>query len=59
MNWHPRGAPVLALDRAGNELGDAVVTAVRQSKKNDQTAVVTIEVPREWSMRARSFKLQT
>jgi Fe-S-cluster-containing hydrogenase component 2 len=54
-----KGVTVTALDRAGNELGDAVVTAVRQSKRNDQTAVITIEVPREWSMRARSFKLKT
>jgi hypothetical protein len=53
-----KGETVTALDRAGNALGDAVVTAVRQSKKNDQTVVVTIEVPREWSMRARSFKLK-
>ena len=54
-----KGDTVTALERAGNELGDAIVTAVRQSKKNDQTAVITIEVPREWSMRARSFKLKT
>ena len=54
-----KGVTVTALDRAGKELGDAVVTAVRQSKRNDQTAVITIEVPREWSMRARSFKLKT
>ena len=53
-----KGETVSALDRAGNELGDAVVTAVRKTKRTDQTSVVTIEVPREWSMRARSFKLK-
>lgn len=49
---------VTALERSGEELGDAKVTTVRKSKRTDQTAVVTIEVPKEWSMRARSFKLK-
>ncbi len=54
-----KGETVTALDRSGRALGDAEVTAVRQSKRNDQTAVVTIVVPKDWSMRARSFKLKT
>jgi len=49
---------VTALDRAGQELGDAKVVAVRQTKKMDQTATVTIEVPRDWSMRARAIRLK-
>jgi Fe-S-cluster-containing hydrogenase component 2 len=49
---------VTALDRAGQALGDAKVVAVRQSKKMDQTATVTIEVPRDWSMRARAIRLK-
>ncbi len=54
-----KGDVVTALDRAGQELGDATVVAVRQTKKMDQTATVTIEVPRDWSMRARAFRLKT
>jgi Fe-S-cluster-containing hydrogenase component 2 len=50
------GDVVTALDRAGKALGDAVVTKIRQTKKMDETATVTIEVPRDWSMRARAFR---
>ena len=53
-----KGDVVTALDRAGIELGDATVVAVRQSKKMDQTATVTIEVPAEWSMKARMIRLK-
>jgi len=49
---------VTALDRAGQEIGDAHVTAVRKTVKMDQTATVIIEVPREWSMRARAIRLK-
>ena len=52
-----KGDAVTALDRAGRELGPAVVTGVRKTDKMDQTALVTIEVPREWSMKARAFRL--
>jgi len=50
---------VTALDRAGQELGDAKVVRVRQTKKMDQTATVTIEVPRDWSMLARAIRLKS
>jgi len=49
---------VSALDRAGQTLGDAKVVAVRQTKRMDQTATVTIEVPKEWSMQARAIRLK-
>jgi Fe-S-cluster-containing hydrogenase component 2 len=49
---------VTALDRAGQVLGDAKVVAVRQTKRMDQTATVTIEVPADWSMRARAIRLR-
>lgn len=52
------GDVVTALDRAGRELGDATVLKVRQTKKMDQTATVTIEVPRQWSMQSRAIKLK-
>jgi len=53
-----KGDVVTALDRAGQELGDAIVVAVRQTKKMDQTATLTIEVPKDWSMRARAIRLK-
>ena len=52
-----KGDVVTALDRAGRELGKAAVVKVRQTKKMDQTATVTIEVPRDWSMLARAIRL--
>ena len=52
------GETVTALDRAGTPLGDALVTSVRKTERMDQTAVITIEVPQEWSMEARAFKLK-
>jgi hypothetical protein len=54
-----KGDVVTALDRAGQELGKATVVRVRQTKKMDQTATVTIEVPRDWSMRARALRLRS
>jgi Fe-S-cluster-containing hydrogenase component 2 len=52
------GEIVTALDRSGKKLGDAKVTSVRKTERMDETAVVTIEVPKEWSMRARAFRLK-
>ena len=52
------GDVVTALDRAGHKLGDAKVIAVRQTKKMDQTATVTIEVPNNWSMKTRAIQLK-
>jgi Fe-S-cluster-containing hydrogenase component 2 len=49
---------VTALDRAGRELGDARVVKIRQTKRMDQTATVTIELPRDWSMSARAIRLK-
>jgi hypothetical protein len=50
------GDVVVALDRAGQKLGDAKVVAVRKTQRMDRTATVTIEVPREWSMTARAIR---
>jgi len=49
---------VMALDRSGTLLGDAQIVSVRKSKRMDQTAVITLEVPKEWSMKTRAFKLK-
>lgn len=54
-----KGDLVAALDRAGMELGDAKVVAVRQTKRMDQTATVTIEVVKGWSMKARAIKIKS
>jgi Fe-S-cluster-containing hydrogenase component 2 len=53
-----KGDVVSALNRAGQELGDATVVAVRQTKRMDQTPTVTIEIPRDWSMQARAIRLK-
>ncbi len=52
------GEVVTALDRSGVELGPATVTAIRKTERMDQTAVVTLEVPAAWSMRARGLRLK-
>jgi Fe-S-cluster-containing hydrogenase component 2 len=53
-----KGDMVMALDRAGKQIGDATVTAVKKTEKMDRTATVIIEVPRNWSMRARAIRLK-
>lgn len=52
------GETVTALDRAGEELGDGTISAVRKTERMDQTALVTMEVPRDWTMKARAFTLK-
>ena len=53
------GAEVTALDRTGAELGPAKVAKVRQTRNMDQTAMVTLDLPRDvGSMKARSFRLK-
>jgi len=53
-----KGDIVTALDRAGQPIGDATVTAVKKTEKMDRTATVIVEVPRDWSMRARAIRLK-
>jgi len=53
------GEEVIALLRSGQELGPAKVVKVRQNEKMDRTAMVTLEVPQEWSMKARFFRRKT
>ena len=53
-----KGETVIALDRAGQKIGEAVITAIKQTKKMDQTATVIVELPREWSMTARAILLK-
>lgn len=53
-----KGDLVIAMDRGGQELGEAQVVRVQQTKRMDQTATVTIEVPKDWSMRVRAIRLK-
>ncbi len=53
-----KGDILTVLDRAGREIGDATVTRVKQTEKMDHTATVIIEVPKEWSMKARAIRLK-
>lgn len=46
----------MALERSGKVLGEAEVVSVKTSKVMDQTAVLMMKVPLEWSMKARFFK---
>jgi thioredoxin reductase/Fe-S-cluster-containing hydrogenase component 2 len=51
------GSKGLALDRSGSILGEAEVIKVQSSKAMDETAVLTMKIPVEWSMQARFFKV--
>lgn len=51
-----KGEAVTALDRSGAELGPARIVRVTNTKRQDKTAVVTMAVPKAWSMTARFFK---
>ena len=51
------GEKVIALDRSGAELGEAEVARVRKSERMNQTAMVTLNIPQAWTMRARAFRL--
>lgn len=57
--FHPLpaiGSSGKALDRAGNILGDAEVLKVKMTQATDETAILTMKVPVEWSMTARFFR---
>jgi len=51
-----KGQQVMALDRNGDELGPAEVTRVQAGRRLDRTPVVTIAVPKQWTLRARQIK---
>lgn len=57
--FHPlpkKGTKGMALDRSGSVLGNAEVVSVKLTKAADETALLTMKVPLEWSMKARFFK---
>lgn len=51
-----KGDRVVALDRSGGEVCDAVVARVLSSKALDRTPIVTLEVPREHALDVRHFR---
>jgi len=51
------GQQVTALDREGTVLGRAKVTHVLPAKRNDGTALVTVEVPDEWLLQTRTIRV--
>lgn len=53
-----KGEKVTSLDRSGNELGEAMVVRIIPSERNDGTAIVTVEIPREIVMEVRAIKPQ-
>jgi Fe-S-cluster-containing hydrogenase component 2 len=51
------GQRVSALNREGKVLGSGKVMRILPPKRNDGTALVTIEVPEEWLLEARAIKV--
>lgn len=51
------GEEVATFDREGNLLGGSKVTRVLPPERNDQTALITIEVPSEWLLQARAIRV--
>ncbi len=50
------GDAVVALDRSGGDVCDAVVVRVLDSKAFDRTPIVTLEVPKDLVMSVRHFR---
>jgi len=51
------GQQVTTLNREGKPLGKAKVMRILPPKRNDGTALVTIEVPEEWLLEARGLRV--
>jgi len=51
------GQQVTTMNREGTVLGRAKVTQVLSPKRNDGTALVTIEVPSPWVLEARAIRV--
>ena len=53
-----KGDVVIALDREGNEVCEALVQRVNTSKSFNKTALITIVVPKEFIDEVRFFKIK-
>jgi NADPH-dependent 2,4-dienoyl-CoA reductase/sulfur reductase-like enzyme/Fe-S-cluster-containing hydrogenase component 2 len=58
LPYPKKGQYGTALDRAGQPLCRAEVVALRTNNATDQTALLTIAVPKEYTNKARAFKLE-
>jgi Fe-S-cluster-containing hydrogenase component 2 len=47
---------VKTLDRLGREITDGIITNLITPERNDGTAIVTVEIPKEFVMEARAIK---
>jgi hypothetical protein len=47
---------VKTLDRLGREIADGIITNLITPERNDGTAIVTVEIPKEFVMEARAIK---
>lgn len=52
------GQVVTALDREGHAVSEARVIRVQNSKQQDRTLVVWLEVPKELAMTVRHFRME-
>jgi sarcosine oxidase subunit alpha len=51
------GEQVTTLNREGKTLGKGTVKQILPPKRNDGTALVTIEVPERWVLEARAIRI--
>ena len=57
LPYPEKGQTGIALNRSGEPVCEAEVISLRKSAATDGTALLTIAVPKEYSMKARAFKL--
>ncbi len=50
------GEDALAVDEEGKPLGKGKIISVKRMGKDDRTALVTLEVPEEWSLKVRGVR---
>lgn len=53
-----KGEKVIAMDRAGREVGEAVVVGVQNPRKFDRTPIIALEVDKSLVMDVRHFRLK-
>ena len=57
LPYPEKGQVGIALNRSGEPVCEAEVISLRKSAATDGTALLTIAVPKAYSMKARAFKL--
>lgn len=56
LPYPEKGQTGTAMDRSGKPVCEAEVISLRKSPATDGTALLTIAVPKEFSMKARAFR---